>query len=75
MLKHFQQTEGSKQEAIQMWAQGGKQKQTHTVDVGGDYNPQCDEVYAITIDIHPHHSTQLGWKAGDDHARPSTLSP
>ena len=33
---------------------GGKQKQTHSVDVGNDYDPQCDEVSvnatAITID-------------------------
>ena len=35
---------------------GGKQKQTHTVDVGDDYDPQCNEVHVITIDVHPHHS-------------------
>ena len=33
---------------------GGKQKQTHSVDVGNNYDPQCDEVHdnttAINID-------------------------
>ena len=24
---------------------GGKQKQTHTLDLGDDYNPQCNEVH------------------------------
>ena len=33
-----------------------KQKQTHTDDVGNDYDPQCDEVHVITIDVHPDHS-------------------
>ena len=50
----------------------GKQKQTHTVYVGNDYDPQCNEV---TIDDCPHHSAQLGQKPGDDIARPSALSP
>ena len=35
------------------WPKGGKQKQTHTVDVGDDYNPQCNEVHVITIDVQP----------------------
>ena len=41
---------------------GGKQKQTYTVDVGDDYNLQCDEDNVITIDVHPHHSAKLCWK-------------
>ena len=54
---------------------GGKQKHTHTIDVGNDYGPQCDEVHVITIDVHPYHSVQLGWKPRDDHVRPSALLP
>ena len=54
---------------------GGKEKQTHTVDAGDDYDPQCDEVCVITIDFHPHHSAWLGWKPGNDHVRPSGLLP
>ena len=54
---------------------GGKQKQAHTVDVGNDCDPQCDELCVITIDLHPHHSAWLGWKPGDYHASPSALSP
>ena len=53
----------------------GKQKQTHTLDVGNDYDPQCDEVSVIAIDVHPHHSAWLGWKPRHDHARPGALSP
>ena len=29
----------------------GKQKQTHTVDLGDDYDPQCDEVHVNTTAI------------------------
>ena len=54
---------------------GGKQKHAHTTDVGDDYDPQCNEVCVITIGAHPQHSAELGWKPGDDHARPSVLSP
>ena len=53
----------------------GKQKQTHSVYVGDDYDLQCDEVHVITIDVHPHHSAWLGQKPRDDHAMPSALSP
>ena len=35
---------------------GGNQKQTRTFDIGDDYDPHCDEVHFITIDVHPHHS-------------------
>ena len=54
---------------------GGKQKQTHTVDEGDDFDPQCDELHVILIDVHPHHSAQLGWEPGDNHACPSALFP
>ena len=54
---------------------GGKQMQTHTVGVWDYHKPQCDEVYVITIDVHPYHSAQLGQKSRDDHARSVTLLP
>ena len=54
---------------------GGKQKHTHTVDLGDDYKLQCVEVHVIAIDVHPHHSAWLAKKPGDDHAMPSALSP
>ena len=54
---------------------GGKQKQTHSVDVGNDYDLQCHEVCVTTIDVHLHHSASLGWEPEDDHARPSEMSP
>ena len=54
---------------------GTKQKQTHTVDVGDDCNQQCNEIHVITIDVHPHHSAQLGQKPRDDYAMHSALSP
>ena len=31
---------------------GGKQEQTHTVDVGDNYEPHCNEICVITIDVH-----------------------
>ena len=65
----------SKKKQPRCGPKGGKQKQTHTVDVGDDYNPPCNEVSVITIDVQPHHSAQLGQKLGDDHARHGALSP
>ena len=54
---------------------GGKQKQTHTVDVGDDYDPQCNDVHVVTINVHPHYSASLAQESGDDYARPSALPP
>ena len=55
--------------------EGGKQKQTHTFDVGNNYDPKYNKVHVITTDVHPHHSAWLGWEPGDDHARSSALLP
>ena len=41
----------SKQEPPSNGLKGGKQKQTHTVGVGDDYDLQCDEVHVNTTVI------------------------
>ena len=75
MPKHFWLQKDPNKKPLRHGPKGGKQKQTHTVDVDDDYDPQFNEVHVITIDVHPHHSAQLGQKSKDDHVRPSALSP